>query len=74
MVTVSETAGRSVPHTDVTLWFVFSGSSDDRIVPDDGEFAAVRWWRMSAAIEGGRSSFDPNLSRFLAKLMALSAR
>lgn len=71
MVTVSETGGRSVAHTDVSLWFVFSGSSDDRIVPDAREFADVRWWPMSTVIGGDDGSrFDPNLPRFLAKLMA----
>lgn len=73
LVTVSETGGRSVPHTDVSLWFVFSGSSDDRIFPDDSEFAEARWWPMSAVIEGDEGSrFDPNVARFLVKLMALT--
>ena len=73
LVTVSETGGRSTSHTDVSLWFVFSGSSDERIVPDDREFAEVRWWPMRAVFEAdGSAAFDPNLARFLAKLTALT--
>ena len=74
LVTVSRTGGRSAPHTDVSLWFVFAGSSDDDIVPDDGEFAGTRWWPMVDVIEGDGSRFDPNLPRFLAKLTALTGR
>lgn len=73
LVTVSRTGGRSMPHTDVSLWFVFAASSNDRIVADDREFADARWWLMSAVLDADDPDrFDPNLGRFLTKLLALT--
>jgi 8-oxo-dGTP pyrophosphatase MutT (NUDIX family) len=74
-LTVSETGGRSTPHTDVSLWFVFVGAEGQRVQADPREFAGARWWPFddigatgsgSGAPEGSR--FDIHLPRFLAKL------
>lgn len=70
MVTVSRTQGRSESHTDVSLWFVFDGSSDAVLVPDEAEFAGTRWWGFDDVRVGGRVEFDPHLPRFLDKLRA----
>lgn len=66
-VTVTRTAGRSEPHTDVSLWFVFDGSVDDQLVPDPREFAEARWWSFDD-VERGDLVTDPHLARCLAKL------
>ncbi|SDM71884.1 NUDIX domain-containing protein [Nonomuraea jiangxiensis] len=54
-------------HTDVTLWFVFSASQQQEIVPDLAEFSVCRWFALNdtAAWVG---EFDPQMFRFMAKL------
>ncbi|WP_433513767.1 NUDIX domain-containing protein [Nonomuraea sp. CA-143628] len=54
-------------HIDVTLWFVFSASQQQEIVPDPAEFSACRWFALDdeAAWVG---EFDPQMFRFMAKL------
>ncbi|GAA4568050.1 NUDIX hydrolase [Micromonospora coerulea] len=70
-LTVTDTVGPPEQrHTDVSLWFVLSGSRDQKLVPDPGEFHGVRWWtpqEVSAAVPG---TCEPHLSRVLAKLTA----
>lgn len=71
MVTVTRTQGRSERHTDVSLWFVFDGSSDAPLVPDETEFAGTRWWRFDDVGASGEVEFDPHLPRFIDKLRPL---
>jgi 8-oxo-dGTP diphosphatase len=54
-------------HTDVTMWFVFTADQNQEIVPDPAEFSAFRWFALDdpAAWAG---DFDPQMSRFMAKL------
>jgi ADP-ribose pyrophosphatase YjhB (NUDIX family) len=73
MVTVSRTQGRSASHIDVSLWFVFEGSSDAELVPDETEFAGTRWWGFDEVQAGGRVEFDPHLPRFIDKLRGRAA-
>lgn len=72
MITVTTTAGLSAPHTDVSLWFAFAGSSDDELIPDAGEFVAVQWWDFADIAHGPGTRFDPHLPRFVAKLTGTS--
>jgi 8-oxo-dGTP diphosphatase len=65
MVTVAETIGLTGGHTDVSLWYVVTGSRTAAIEFDLSEFSQVSWFRFSDA-PVDRS--DPNLQRFLAKL------
>lgn len=68
MVTVTETGGLSSGHTDVSLWFVFDGSTGQPIEPDAREFADVRWWPFDDIDPLGDDAFDPHFPRFLSKL------
>lgn len=68
MVTVTRTQGRSEPHTDVSLWFVFDGSSEAALAPDTTEFAGAKWWRFDEVRANGPAKFDPHLPRFIDKL------
>ena len=70
MVTVTLTQGRSEPHTDVSLWFVFDGSAEHVLTPDETEFADARWWSFDDVVEDGPVAFDPHLPRFIGKLGA----
>lgn len=72
-VTVTRTQGRSTPHTDVSLWFVFDGSGRAALSPDEAEFTSTRWWPFDDVRAAGPVPFDPHLPRFLAKLDALLA-
>ncbi|MFT3855680.1 MAG: NUDIX domain-containing protein [Ilumatobacteraceae bacterium] len=67
MVTVTPTRGRSEPHVDVSLWFVFDGASDAELTPDETEFSGTRWWQFEDVRHGGSVAFDPHLPRFIDK-------
>ncbi|MCI4063523.1 NUDIX domain-containing protein [Micromonospora sp. R77] len=68
-LTVTETVGRPEErHTDVSLWFVLSGSRDQKLVPDLDEFRGVRWWTPQEVAAAGPGTCEPHLGRMLAKL------
>lgn len=67
-VTVTPTAGRSQHHVDVSLWFVFEGSVDEAISPDEREFGGARWWDFDEIRPGDGPVFDPHLPRLITKL------
>jgi 8-oxo-dGTP diphosphatase len=56
------------PHTDVSLWFLLHGDSQQSLHWDRREFLSIRWWSMAALRAAPPELFDPHLSRFLAKL------
>ncbi len=68
LVTVTQTQGHSISHTDVNLWFVFAGSVEMELQPDPGEFAATNWSRLEDIRHGPDTRFEPNLPRFVDKL------
>lgn len=67
-VTVTETAGRSARHTDVSLWFVFAARASEPITPDPREFAGARWWPFDQVGADPEVPFEPHLCRALDKL------
>lgn len=71
-VTVTQTAGVSTSHTDVSLWFAFEGSTTEVLSPDPGEFVAARWWGFGEVVHGPGSRLDPHLPRFVDKLVSIS--
>ncbi|UBU14884.1 NUDIX hydrolase [Nonomuraea gerenzanensis] len=66
-LTVTPTRGAD-PHTDVTLWFVLEGDQRVPVTPDLGEFAEVRWFGLEDGGGWAADRFDPEMSRFMAKL------
>jgi 8-oxo-dGTP diphosphatase len=68
-LTVTRTAGldHGSRHTDVSLWYVLSGSPELPIVLDPREFAGGRWWTAAQIESASPDLFDPHLGRFLAK-------
>jgi 8-oxo-dGTP diphosphatase len=68
-LTVTRTRGAH-SHTDVTLWFVLHGDRQAKIDPDQREFNAVRWLRLDDEVDWAAEHFDPQMHRFVAKLMA----
>jgi 8-oxo-dGTP diphosphatase len=68
-ITVTETVGPD-RHTDVSLWFVLNGQTDQVFTPDHQEFRSVRWWTAAELDDADPTRFDPHLMRMLAKLRA----
>ncbi|HET6833935.1 MAG TPA: hypothetical protein VFH30_08695 [Acidimicrobiales bacterium] len=69
-VTQRMTGGLDAGHLDVSLWYVCDADASRPVEFDPREFRAVRWWRFDelAGVDAGR--FDPNLPRFLEKLLS----
>ncbi|GAA4968687.1 8-oxo-dGTP pyrophosphatase MutT (NUDIX family) [Nonomuraea thailandensis] len=68
-LTVTRTRGADA-HTDVSLWFVLEGDQQAPITPDLAEFAEVRWFALGGGARWAPDRFDPEMSRFVAKLEA----
>jgi 8-oxo-dGTP pyrophosphatase MutT (NUDIX family) len=70
MLTISETVGITLGHTDVSIWYVVNADRGVALEFDAKEFHSVRWFHFS---EAPVSRSDPHLGRFLEKL-ALTSR
>mgnify|MGYP004548435691 CR=1 FL=1 len=64
-LTVTQTVGRTVGHTDVSLWYVLQGDRSGALSWDAGEFLSVAWFHKDR-VPTHRS--DPHMMRFLRKL------
>lgn len=71
LVTVTTTAGDpAARHTDVSLWYAITGTVGMPLVPDEREFAGVRWWQVDD-LDAGRpdpARREPHLLRALRAL------
>ncbi|GAA3199501.1 NUDIX hydrolase [Dactylosporangium siamense] len=71
-LTVTDTVGTlEQRHTDVSLWFVLTGSRDQVFIPDPDEFRGIRWWTPQEVSDGDPKTFDPHMGRMIAKLATL---
>ena len=68
-VTQATTVGTDAGHVDVSLWYVCEIDSGAEVRPDPREFVAVRWWRFADILAADPARLDPNLPRFIDKLM-----
>jgi 8-oxo-dGTP diphosphatase len=66
-VTVTPTVAPN-SHTDVSLWYLLAGNPAMPMVLDPREFAGGRWWTGPQLESADPALFDPNMSRFLAKV------
>jgi 8-oxo-dGTP diphosphatase len=64
-ITVTETVGNVAKHTDVSLWYVLKGHTEEVLAYDKEEFHQIQWFAIEA-IPFERS--DPHLGRFIQKL------
>lgn len=64
-LTVTQTAGQTVQHTDVSLWYVARGDSTKSLWFDPGEFCNIAWFGLDTL---PLQRCDPHLERFAAKL------
>jgi 8-oxo-dGTP diphosphatase len=68
-VTQRVTGGLDPGHVDVSLWYVCAADHRRPVEFDPREFRGARWWPLKElAVADGRG-FDPNLSRFVMKLL-----
>lgn len=71
-VTIAETVGPVAErHTDVSLWFVLSGSRTQALTPDLSEFRQVRWWSRPEVGAPHGDRLEPHLRRVTGKLDTL---
>lgn len=68
LLTVTETVGSDARHTDVSLWFAFTGRVGQQLRPDPREFAAVRWWSTAELRTVHPDRFEPHIQRALTTL------
>ena len=66
-ITRTRTRGQG-EHTDVSLWYLFAGSSDEAITADPDEFIDAAWWPLANVVHGPSTRFDPHLPRLVSKL------
>lgn len=69
-VTRRTTVGVDAGHVDVSLWFACHADATAPLAPDPAEFHEVRWWGLDEAASAEPGTTDPNLARFVAKLVA----
>jgi len=67
-VTISKTSGAAtgIGHTDVSLWYVLNGCTQERLNYDREEFKQIRWFGLD---EIPYAKSDPYMDRFIAKLV-----
>ncbi|MGH3349492.1 MAG: NUDIX hydrolase [Nocardioides sp.] len=72
-ITVTTTRpDRPDAHTDVSLWFVLAHDHLAPLVPDEREYAGVRWWTPTEIRTADPGIFDPHMGRMLDKLKTLA--
>jgi len=64
-VTVTKTVGMTAGHTDVSLWYLLKGDSEEILEYDQEEFNSIRWFRID---EIPFEKSDPQMRRFIKKL------
>lgn len=66
-LTVTETVGLTVGHTDVSLWYVLKGDSQASYHYDAEEFNSIKWFTID---EIPYTQSDPHMQRFVEKLQS----
>lgn len=69
MISITETVGKTIKHTDVSLWYAIKGFQTHCFEFDQREFTEVKWFSFDEIPLG---NCDPQLERFVAKLKKLS--
>lgn len=65
-LTVTQTVGLTAGHTDVSLWYILKGNSEESLEYDQEEFKGITWFDIDA-IPYERS--DPHMKRFIQKFL-----
>jgi 8-oxo-dGTP diphosphatase len=67
-LTVTQTAGTTAGHTDISLWYVLRGDCQQRLRYDHEEFHQIAWFPLDRL---PRERTDPHMARFAQKLTAM---
>ena len=68
-VTQRVTGGLDPGHVDVSLWYVCDADRRRPVELDPREFRGARWWSLDELAPADARGFDPNLPRFVVKLL-----
>lgn len=72
-LTVQQTTGSQNQHIDVSLWYVVDIDGQvDRIQLCE-EFSRIDWWTAESIRNHHSCNFDPNMARFLGKILRARA-
>jgi ADP-ribose pyrophosphatase YjhB (NUDIX family) len=71
LLTVTQTVGNVLKHTDVSLWYLLKGDSDQVLDYDADEFNQIRWFALDS-IPFEKS--DPHMKRFIDKMLRLNCQ
>jgi 8-oxo-dGTP diphosphatase len=69
-ITVTQTQGNDLGHTDVSLWYVLLGDVHQPLAYDEEEFFDVAWFALD---DIPAQRVEPHLTRFVAKLQGFLA-
>lgn len=67
-ITSTVTVGLTAGHTDISLWYLLKGDSQQNYLFDKDEFHSIRWFHLNE-IPYDRS--DPHMQRFITKLKGM---
>jgi 8-oxo-dGTP pyrophosphatase MutT (NUDIX family) len=68
-ITQTTTVNMGAGHTDVSLWYVLSGDSEEEISYDPQEFNGYQWFHYNEILETDLKKLDPHMHRFTNKLL-----
>jgi len=67
-ITQTITVNIGAGHTDVSLWYLLNGNSEEEIAYDKVEFNGYKWFDYNEILETDISKLDPHMHRFVNKL------
>ena len=69
-ITQTITVNIGAGHTDVSLWYLLNGNSEEEISYDKNEFNGYKWFGFSEILETEKTKLDPHMHRFIEKLLS----
>jgi 8-oxo-dGTP diphosphatase len=69
-ITQTVTVNIGAGHTDVSLWYLLNGNSEEEISYDKNEFNGYKWFDYNEILKTDISKLDPHMHRFIKKLLA----
>ncbi|MBP9096501.1 MAG: NUDIX hydrolase [Ignavibacteria bacterium] len=69
-ITQTITVNIGAGHTDVSLWYLLNGNSEEEISYDKNEFNGYKWFGFSEILEMELSMLDPHMHRFVEKILS----
>lgn len=69
-ITQTITVNIGAGHTDVSLWYLLNGNSEEEINYDKNEFNGYKWFDYDEILVSNVNKLDPHMHRFVNKLLA----